>query len=107
MCEIESKQCPICASFTCWKELNPHGDVVFSSTIKPYLIDENNEYFSQIAAALKAVSDGCAKYMMKNPNAKYVDAHGKERPIAFALDSVRNHEKALIEAATRKVDETK
>lgn len=59
------------------------------------------EFILQTVAALKAVSDGCAKYMMKNPNAKYIDANGKERPIAFALDIARAHEKSLIDTAER------
>ena len=51
----------------------------------------NQEYFNHIAAALKAVNDAAAKYMQKNPNAKYKDADGKDRPISFALDIARKH----------------
>ena len=59
----------------------------------------DKEYFNHIAAALIACADGCAKYMQKNPNAKYNDPNGKERPISFAIDSIRKHAQALKEAA--------
>lgn len=59
----------------------------------------DKEYFKTIAAALNATADGCAKYMEKNPNAKYKDADGKERSIAFAIDITRKAAKAHIEAA--------
>jgi hypothetical protein len=61
----------------------------------------DKEYFSQIAAALHAVNSTCAKYLEKNPNAKYTDALGKERTIAFAIDIMRQHEKVLREAAEK------
>ena len=51
----------------------------------------NQEYFNQIAAALKAVNDAAAKYLQRNPNATYKDADGNDRPIAFALDIARKH----------------
>lgn len=61
----------------------------------------DKEYFKTIAAALNAVADGCAKYMAKNPNARYTDADGKERPISFAIDITRKAAKAHIEAAEK------
>lgn len=61
----------------------------------------DKEYFNDIAAALTAVTDGRAKYMSKNPNAKYIDADGKERPIAWALDIARMHIKSLKQAAEK------
>lgn len=64
----------------------------------------DKEYFSQIAAALHAVNSTCAKYLEKNPNAKYTDALGTERPIAFAIDIMRQHEGVLREAAENKED---
>lgn len=57
----------------------------------------DQEYFKHIAIAIFAVADGCAKYMQKNPNAKYKDAAGTERPISFALDIVRKHAGMLAE----------
>jgi hypothetical protein len=57
----------------------------------------DTQYFNQIAAALKAVADGCAKYMQKNPNAKYKDANGKEVPISVALDVTRKHADMLTD----------
>lgn len=57
----------------------------------------DKEYFDHISAALYAVIDGCAKYMQKNPNAKYKDYDGRERPISFALDIARKHAKMLSE----------
>ena len=57
----------------------------------------DKEYFNQIAAAIKAVSDGCAKYMQRNPNAKYKDANGKEVPISVALDVARAHARAITD----------
>lgn len=61
----------------------------------------DQQYFNQIAAALKAVNDAAAKYMQKNPNAKYKDANGIDRPISFALDVARKHADALVEAAQK------
>lgn len=58
----------------------------------------DKEYFDHIAAALIACADGCAKYMQKNPNAKYKDPDGKERPLAFAVDITRKHAHVLVEA---------
>lgn len=55
----------------------------------------NQEYFNQVAAALKAVNDAAAKYLQKNPNAKYKDSNGVEQPIAVALDISRKHAKML------------
>lgn len=57
----------------------------------------NQEYFNQVAAALKAVNDAAAKYMQKNPNATYKDANGIDRPIAFALDVARKHATMLTD----------
>lgn len=57
----------------------------------------DKEYFDHLAAALLAAADGCAKYMQKNPNAKYKDCDGAERPISFALDIARKHAKMLSE----------
>lgn len=57
----------------------------------------NQQYFNQIAAALNAVNDAAAKYMQKNPNAKYKDANGIEMPIAIALDISRKHAKILTD----------
>lgn len=57
----------------------------------------DQQYFNQIAAALKAVNDAAAKYMQKNPNAMYKDAIGVERPIALALDISRKHAKMLTD----------
>lgn len=57
----------------------------------------NQEYFNQVAAALKAVNDAAAKYLQKNPNAKYKDANGVEQPIAIALDVSRKHAKMLTD----------
>ena len=58
----------------------------------------DKEYFDHIAAALIACADGCAKYMQKNPNKKYKDPDGKERPLAFAVDIARKHAHVLVEA---------
>lgn len=41
----------------------------------------DQQYFNQVSAALKAVTDAAAKYMQKNPNAMYKDANGNDRPI--------------------------
>ena len=60
----------------------------------------DKEYFDRIATALLAVAEGCAKYMQKNPNAKYKDIDGVERPISFALDITRKHAKVLQEVTT-------
>lgn len=57
----------------------------------------DKEYFDHIAAALIACADGCAKYMQKNPNEKYKDPDGKERPLAFAFDITRKHAQVLRE----------
>ena len=57
------------------------------------------EFILQTVAALKAVHDAAAKYLQKNPNATYKDADGIDRPIAFALDIARTHEKSLIDVA--------
>lgn len=51
----------------------------------------DQEYFGYIASSLAAVIDCAAKYTEKNPNAKYKDQNGKERPISFAIDVARNH----------------
>lgn len=59
----------------------------------------NKEYFNHIATALIAAADGCAKYMQKNPNAKYKGCDGKEVPLYYAIDIVRRHAKSLQEAA--------
>lgn len=59
----------------------------------------NGEYLSHVATALRAVSDGCAKYMQKNPNAKYTGADGKDAPLAYAIDIARRYAKSLEEAA--------
>lgn len=58
----------------------------------------DKEYFDHIATALTACADGCAKYLQKNPNAKYKDPDGKERAIAFAVDITRKHAQTLREA---------
>ena len=58
----------------------------------------DKDYWQHISAALLAVADGCAKYMQKNPNAKYKDPDGKERPLAFAVDITRKHAQVLREA---------
>lgn len=55
------------------------------------------QYLNQVAAALKAVNDAAAKYMQKNPNAKYKDANGIDRPIAIALDVARKYAKMLTD----------
>lgn len=55
------------------------------------------QYFNQIAAALKAVNDAAAKYMQRNPNAWYKDADGIDRPISFALDIARKHAEMLTD----------
>lgn len=60
----------------------------------------DKEYFERLAAALLAVAEGCAKYTQKNPNAKYKDIDGVERPISFALDITRKHAKVLQEVET-------
>ena len=57
----------------------------------------DTEYFNQIAAALKAVNEAAAKYMQKNPNAKYKDANGIDRPVSLALDIVRKHAEMLTD----------
>lgn len=57
----------------------------------------DQQYFNYIAAALKAVNDAAAKYLQKNPNAKYKDCDGIDRPISFALDIARKHAKALTD----------
>ena len=57
----------------------------------------DSEYFDHLAAALIAAADGCAKYMQKNPNAKYKDCDGAERPLAFAVDVTRKHAHVLKE----------
>lgn len=57
----------------------------------------DQQYFNQIAAALNAVNDAAAKYMQKNPNAKYKDANGIDRPISLALDVARKHAKMLTD----------
>ena len=59
----------------------------------------NKEYWQHVSAALLAVVDGCAKYMQKNPNAKYKDGNGKESPISFALDIARIHAQNLREVS--------
>lgn len=61
----------------------------------------DKKYFETVAAALNATADGCAKYMERNPNAKYKDVDGKERPISFAIDITRQAAKAHIEAAEK------
>jgi hypothetical protein len=61
----------------------------------------DKEYYKMVAAALNATADVCAKYLQKNPNAKYKDADGKERPISFAIDIVRKLAKAHIETAEK------
>lgn len=65
----------------------------------------NAEYFAEIAAALAAVTDGCAKYLQKNPNAKYVTPDGKERSMAFAIDVIRQHTKVMEDAAKEEGDQ--
>ena len=60
------------------------------------------QYFNQVAAALKAVNDAAAKYMQKNPNAKYKDADGIDRPISFALDIARKHATILTDLPEQK-----
>jgi len=55
----------------------------------------DREYFSQIAATLHAVN---------STYAKYIDALGKERPVAFAIDIMRQHGGVLRGAAERKED---
>ena len=57
----------------------------------------DQQYFNQVAAALKAVNDAAAKYMQKNPNAKYKDANGIDRPISLALDVARKHAMMLTD----------
>ena len=57
----------------------------------------DQQYFNQVAAALKAVNDAAAKYMQKNPNAMYKDANGIDRPISFALDISRKHSNMLTD----------
>lgn len=57
----------------------------------------DQQYFNQVAAALKAVNDAAAKYLQKNPNAKYKDANGYDRPISVALDIVRKHANMLTD----------
>ena len=57
----------------------------------------DQEYFGHIAAALSAVIDGCARYMAKNPNAKYKDPDGREQSIGVAIDVARKHMKTLQE----------
>lgn len=57
----------------------------------------DQQYFNQVAAALKAVNDAAAKYLQKNPNAKYKDANGKEMPISLALDIAMKHAKMLTD----------
>jgi hypothetical protein len=57
----------------------------------------DQQYFNQVAAALKAVNDAAAKYLQKNPNAKYKDASGIDRPISLALDVSRKHAKMLTD----------
>lgn len=68
----------------------------------------DTQYFNHIAAALIACADGCAKYMQKNPNAKYKDADGIDRPISLALDVVRKHANMLTDLPEppEKEDET-
>lgn len=55
----------------------------------------DQEYFAHVAAALSAVTDCCAKFMAKNPNAKYKDPNGKEHSIGIAIDVARKHIKML------------
>lgn len=57
----------------------------------------DQQYFNQVAAALKAVNDAAAKYIQKNPNAMYKDANGIDRPISLALDVSRKHAKMLTD----------
>lgn len=57
----------------------------------------DQQYFNQVAAALRAVNDAAAKYIQKNPNAKYKDANGIDRPIALALDVARKHAMMLAD----------
>lgn len=57
----------------------------------------DQQYFNQVAAALRAVNDAAAKYMQKNPNAMYKDAIGIDRPISLALDVSRKHAKMLTD----------
>ena len=57
----------------------------------------DQQYFNQVAAALNAVNDAAAKYMQKNPNAKYKDANGIDRPISLALDVARKHAEMLTD----------
>ena len=59
----------------------------------------DKEYLCQVAAALFAVTDAAAKYMQKNPNAKYKDGHGIERPFSLALDVARKQADAMKKAA--------
>ena len=65
----------------------------------------NAEYFAEIAAALAAVTDACAKYLQKNPNAKYTAPNGKERSMAFAIDIMRKHTKVMEDAAKEEGDQ--
>lgn len=64
----------------------------------------DQEYFGHIAAALSAVTDCCAKFMAKNPNAKYKDPNGKEHSIGIAIDVARKHIKTLTEISEEKVE---
>lgn len=65
----------------------------------------DQQYFNHVAAALKAVNDAAAKYMQKNPNAKYKGCDGKERPISFALDIARKHAQVLSEVSEDAADD--
>ena len=57
----------------------------------------DQEYFNQVAAALRAVNEAAARYMQKNPNATYKDANGIDRPISLALDVTRKHARMLTD----------
>lgn len=64
----------------------------------------DQEYFAHLAAALSAVTDCCAKFMAKNPNAKYKDPNGKEHSIGMAIDIARQHIKMLEGVANEGIE---
>ena len=64
----------------------------------------DQEYFAHVAAALSAVTDCCAKFMARNPNAKYKDPNGKEHSIGIAIDVARKHIKTLTEITEGNVE---
>ena len=55
----------------------------------------DKEYLYQVSAAIIAVTDSAARYMQKNPNAKYKDGHGIDRPFSLALDIARKQAVAM------------